>query len=81
MKRDARLCLDVRLVPSLENAIDRWKAAREQYKVLRSGETEFNYNAMYFALGEAFAERCPEAANTPGAFERFRRSLIAPEEE
>jgi hypothetical protein len=81
MKRNGNLCLDVRHVPTLEAAIDRWLSARAEFKAHRSDETELNYNATYFALGTEFTERYPEAAETPGAFEWYRRGLIAPEED
>lgn len=73
--------LDARLVPSLENAIDRWLAARCEYKKYASVESEYRYNETYFALGAAWTERYPEVAKVSGAFERFRRGLISPEEE
>jgi hypothetical protein len=71
--------LDVRLVPSLENAIDRWLAARKNAKMVPCDQNEQAYNATWFALGEAWAEWYSEATDAPGAFERFRRGLISPE--
>lgn len=78
MKTKDNLCLDVRLMLPLPEAIDQWLAARDAYKMERSGENEDEYNATYFDLGAAFCERYPEATNTPGAFEWYRRGLIAP---
>jgi len=71
--------IDARPVPELATAIDRWLAARNAYKMQRSDGSEYSYNARYFDLGAAFVERYPEAADTRGAFEWFRRGLIAPE--
>ena len=73
--------INARPVAELATAIDRWLAARDAYKLKRSDKSEYDYNATYFALGEAFAERYPEAADTAGAFEWYRRGLIAPEDE
>lgn len=70
-----------RPVPDLAIAINRWLAARGEYKKQASDQKQNAYNAAYFALGEAWAERNPEATNVPGAFEWFRRGLIAPEKE
>lgn len=70
-----------RPVPELATSIDRWLTARTEYKKHASDENQYTYNAAYFALGEAWAEQHPDAADTPGAFEYFRRGLIAPEEE
>lgn len=82
MKFDKDLCRDVNLVPRLEASIDRWLAARNVYKMQPSDENQHNYNATYFALGEAFAQRYPEAAaNMPSAFDWYRRGLIAPEDD
>jgi hypothetical protein len=81
MKSKENLLLDVRPTPNLETAIENWLTARAEYKTQPSDESEYNYNATYFALGAAWAERYPEAADTPGAFEWFRRGLIAPEED
>ena len=73
--------INARPVPELATAIADWLAARVEYKKQRRDETESEYNATYFALGTAWAERYPEAADTPGAFEWYRRGLIAPEED
>ena len=81
MNRDENLILDVRQVPSLEAAIDRWLAARDAFKSQPTDENRNEYNATYFRLGVAFKARYPEAMNTPDAFEWYRRGLIAPEEE
>jgi hypothetical protein len=81
MNLPANLQLDVRQVPSLEAAIDQWLAAREDFKMQSTDEARHTYNSTYFALGVAFNERYPEGAATPGAFEWYRRGLIAPEEE
>jgi len=68
-----------RPVPDLATATDQWLVARDSYKSQRSDESEYAYNLTWFELGAAFAERYPEAADTLGALERFRRGLIAPE--
>jgi hypothetical protein len=81
MNRNGNLILDVRKVPSLENAIDNWLAARDVFKMQPSDENRNEYNATYFGLGVAFNERYPEATDTPEAFEWYRRGLIAPDEE
>ncbi len=81
MNRDGNLMLDVRQVPSLEAAIDHWRFARDNFKMPSTDEARHEYNSTYFALGVAFNARYPEAANTPRAFEWYRRGLIAPEEE
>lgn len=81
MERSENLNADVRLVPSLEVAIDNWLVALAAYVMKRSDKTEYDYNAAYFELGEAFNEPEPEAGDTPGGFERYRHSLIAPEKE
>lgn len=65
--------------PELATAIDRWLTARHEYKAHRSDESELKYNATYFALGAAFAERYPEAPDMPDAFTWYQRGLIAPE--
>lgn len=65
--------------PELAAAIDRWLAARGEYQKHASDENQHEYNATLFALGEVWAKRYSEAADTPGAFEWFRRGLIAPE--
>lgn len=81
MNRTASLQLDVRQVPSLETAIDQWLAARDQFKIEPSDENLSDYNATLHDLGAALGERYPEDVDTPGAFDWFRRGLIAPEEE
>jgi len=81
MNRTANLQLDVRTVPSLETAIDNWLGARDKFKIEPSDENQSDYNAMLNDLGAALGERYPEATNTPGAFDWFRRGLIAPEED
>lgn len=81
MEQPDNLHMCVHPVADLATAIDRWLAAHGDYKKRASDESEYNYNAAYFALGEAWARSCPEAAVELGAFERFRRGLIAPGEE
>jgi hypothetical protein len=81
MKCKGNLCLDVRVVPSLETAIDQWLAARDKFKTEPSDESQHDYNATLFDLGAAWGERYPEDANTPGAFEWYRRGIIALEED
>lgn len=71
----------VRHVPDLQTAINRWLAARTEYKKQGSDENQYAYNAAYFALGEAWAEQHPNAFDVPGGFERFQSRLIAPEED
>jgi hypothetical protein len=73
--------LDVRLVPDLEAAIDRWLAARNEYKKQATDENQHAYNAAYFALGEVWAERYSKGAATLDSFEHFRRDLIAHEQD
>jgi hypothetical protein len=46
-----------------------------------SDENQHDYEATLNDLGVARGERYPEATDTPGAFEWFRRGLIAPEAE
>lgn len=79
MKDPAHLQVDVRPLPSLKTEIDRWLAARKTAKTVPSEETRHAYNATLFDLGAAWVERYPEGANAPGAFDWFRRGLIAPE--
>ena len=81
MKCKGNLCLDVRVVPSLETAIDQWLAARDKFITEPSDESQHDYNATLFDLGAAWGERYPEDANTPGAFEWYRRGIIALEED
>ena len=66
-------------VPELATAIDRWMAARDNFKSLPSNESQHNYKATRNNLGVAWGERYPEVANTPEAFERFCLGLIAAE--
>jgi hypothetical protein len=81
MNRKGNLILDVRQVPSLEDAIDQWLAARDLFKMQPSDESQRDYETTLNDLGAALGERYPEEADTPGAFEWYRRGLIAPEEE
>jgi hypothetical protein len=73
--------INARSVPELATAIDHWLAARDVFKMHSTDENRNEYNATYFGLGVAFNERYPEAADTPEAFQWFRRGLIATEEE
>jgi hypothetical protein len=79
MKRPQSLQTDTRVVSSLEVAIDCWLAARKEAKIVPSNHNEHAYNATLFALGEAWAERYPEGANTPEAFWWYLRGLCAPD--
>jgi hypothetical protein len=81
MKSDENHCLNVRLVPSLEAAIDQWLAARDSFKMQPCDESQRDYEATLNDLGGAWGERHPEATETPDAFERHRRGLIAPAED
>lgn len=81
MNRNGNLVLGVRQVPSLEVAIEQWLAARDAFKSQSTDEARHEYNSTYFALGVAFNVRYPEGAATPGAFQWYRRVIIAPEEE
>lgn len=81
MEQPENLHMCVHPTADLTTAIDRWLAARGDYKKQASDESEYNYNAAYFALGAAWAERYPEDADTPRAFESFWRGLISPEDE
>jgi hypothetical protein len=81
MKCNGNLQLDVRMVPSLEAAIDQWLAARDIFKMQSTDENRREYNSTLHDLGTAWGERYPEDADTPGAFEWYRRGLIALEEE
>jgi hypothetical protein len=63
------------------SAIDQWLAARDVFKIAPSDENQHEYNATLYDLGAAWGERYPEDADTPGAFEWFRRGLIAPKAE
>lgn len=73
--------LDVRQVPSLEAAIDQWLAARDNFKMEPSEENQHEYNATLYDLGAAWGERYTEDADTPDAFQWYRRGLIAPEKD
>jgi hypothetical protein len=44
-------------------------------------ENQHDYNSTLYDLGAAWSERYPNDAYTPGAFEWYRRGLIAPDEE
>lgn len=81
MERPENLILDVRMVPSLETAIDQWLAARDQFTIEPTDKNLSDYNATLHDLGAALGERYPEDADMPGAFDWYRRGLIAPEEE
>jgi hypothetical protein len=81
MEYPENLHLTVGSSPMLDTAVAEWLAARGEYKKRASHENQRAYNAAYFALGALWAERHPEAANSPDAFESFRRSLIRPGEE
>ena len=78
MKNEEVADLNTRPVPELEMAINRWLAARKHAKAVLSDDTQHAYNAAYYALGEAWAHRYPEAADTPGAFEEYLRGVCAP---
>ncbi len=73
--------INARPIPNLATAIDNWLAARDKFKVQPSDESQLEYNATLFDLGAAWGERYPDVADTPGAFEWYRRGLIAPEED
>jgi hypothetical protein len=81
MNREANLILDVRIVPSLDAAIDLWLAARDSFMMQPSDENQHDYEAALYDLAAAWGERYPEDTDMPGAFEWYRRGLIAPEEE
>jgi hypothetical protein len=81
MEIPENLYLDVRLVPPLEEAIDHWLGARDKFKIEPSDENQHDYNSTLYDLGAAWGERYPGDADTPEAFEWYRRGLIAPEEE
>jgi hypothetical protein len=80
MEQPEHLHIDVRPLPSLEGAIDRWLAARKTPKPLRPTKISTS-TTRPCSPWSGVAERFTEAADTPGAFEWFRRGLIAPEEE
>ncbi|MGA2675040.1 MAG: hypothetical protein ABSE99_17635 [Terracidiphilus sp.] len=73
--------INARPVPDLATATDNWLAARDNFKLLPSNENLHNYEATRNNLGVAWSERYPDAADTPGAFELYRRGLIAPADE
>jgi hypothetical protein len=73
--------INARPVPDLETAIDRWLAARDNFKMQSTDENRHDYNATLYDLGAAWGERYPEDADTRDAFQWYRRGLIAPEEE
>jgi hypothetical protein len=81
MKQPDNLHVDACPVPDLTIAIDRWLAARANFKMQSTDEARHEYNSTYFALGVAFNVRYPEGVATPGAFQWYRRGIIAPEEE
>jgi hypothetical protein len=81
MNRTANLQLDVRQVPSLGTAIEKWLAARHNFIEQSTDENRHEYNGTLNDLGVAWGERYPEDADTPEAFEWCRLGLIAPEEE
>jgi hypothetical protein len=81
MEIPQNLHLSARLTPPLEEAINRWLAARDNFKKLRTHENQHEYNATLYDLGAAWSERHLRDQDTPGAFELYRRSLIAPEED
>jgi hypothetical protein len=68
---------DVTLIPSIETAIDQWLAARDKFKIEPSDENQSDYNATLYDLGAALGERYPGDADSPRAFEWYRRGLIA----
>jgi hypothetical protein len=73
--------INARPVPELATAIDNWLAARDNFKMKSTDENQHEYNATLYDLGAAWGERYPNDADTPRAFEWYRRGLIAPEEE
>jgi len=81
MNGEANLTLDVRVVPTLECAIDQWLAARGVFKTKSTDETCHEYNSALYDLAAAWAERYTKDTDMPGAFEWYRRGLIAPDEE
>ena len=81
MKSNGNLQLDVQLIPSLEAATDQWLAARDKFKMEPSDESQRDYEATLYDLGAAWGERYPEDADSPEAFQWYRRGLIAPEED
>ena len=46
-----------------------------------SDESPRDYEATLYDLGFAWGERYPDDADTPEAFQWYRRGLIAPEED
>lgn len=81
MKSNRELFINDRRVPSLEEAINHWLAARARFKIEPSNESQHEYVATLFHLGVAWRKHYSEDADTPGAFEWYRRGLIAPEED
>ena len=79
MRAQGNLCIDVRSVPPLEEAIDQWLAARDVFKLEPSDESQHEYNATLYDPEAEWRRWFPQHANTPGAFERYRRGLIAAE--
>lgn len=77
MTHPENLHIVVQPIPDLTTAIANWLAARSEFKKQANDKTAFDYNATWFALGAAWAVLYPDAANSPGAFERFQRGLIA----
>lgn len=63
------ISLNVRAAPKFEAAIDNWLAVRDQHRMQPSDNSEYVYNAIYFDLGAAFAERYSEAPDTREEFE------------
>jgi hypothetical protein len=52
MKSKGNLFLDVRMVPSLEEAIDQWRVARDVFKLQPSGDNQHEYNAKRLVHSE-----------------------------
>ena len=63
---------------SLHEAIDHW---RDNFKMQPSKENQHEYSGSLYDLGATWGERYPNDRDTPGAFQWYRRGLIAPEEE
>jgi len=68
-------------VPSLEAAIDHWRAARYQFQTEPPAESLLTYNFGTDDLEAVWRRWFPQHAETAGAFERFRFGLIAAEDE
>jgi hypothetical protein len=79
MKHIASFQLDVRIAPSLGKAISQWLDARDSFKIQPSDVSQREYEATLNNLGVVWGELYPEGADTPGAFEWYRRGLIAPD--